>query len=480
MKQVSLVGLLALFIIFFPSQCKSNSFASPTSPTQQAEWTLMFYVDADNNLEEDALIDFNEMARVGSTDQVNVVVQMDRIGKYVPQTDTRYPFWTDTLRFRITKGMKPAPENALKDRIGEANMGDGKTLADFVSWSKKMFPARRYALIIWDHGQGWRGVLPPTEAVRAMATQSGLDPLSQPLVGDMRLGFPFRTPIGSPYRSLSYDETNKDKLYNREIQDSLKNILKEEKLDLLGFDACLMAMLETAYAMRDVAKVFVGSEELEPGSGWQYDEWLDMLVNNPKMDGQALGKVLVDSFRNAYGATENKEANRTTTLSAVDLSKVNQLADATTVLSKSLIQKFSSEKENIKAARDECFVYAPDALGDKHDYFLHIDLARFCERLIVHVRDQDLKKQAKVVRDLIEASVLRNYAGADRLGSFGSNGLAVYFPPDGATYCKDFLTEGGYENSRTKPGQPAPPFPVEFVETHYWADFLHVYFDNFK
>jgi len=440
----------------------------------------MLFVDGDNNLEEDALIDFTEMAQVGSTDQVNVIVQLDRIGKYVLKTDSRYPYWTDTLRFRITRGMKPAPENA-NDRIGEANMGAGKTLEDFVSWSKKMFPARRYALIIWDHGQGWRGVLPPTEEVRAMAAQSGLDPLSQPMVGNMRVGFPFRTPIGSPFRSLSYDETNKDKLYNREIQNSLKNILKEEKLDLLGFDACLMGMIETAYAMRDVAKVFVGSEELEPGSGWQYDDWLDLLINNPKMDGQALGKVLVDSFRKSYGtATEDKEPNPTTTLSAVDLSKIGQLADAITALSRSLIEKFSSEKENIKAARDECSVYAPNALRDGHDYFLHIDLARFCERLIVHIKDQELKKQAKFVRDLIEASILRNYAGADRQGSFGSNGLAIYFPPDGTTYCKDWLKEGGYENSRTKPGQPAPPFPVEFVETHYWADFLHVYFDNFK
>jgi len=449
-KQVSLAILLITITFFVPSECKTNSFTPKTSSSQQAEWTVMIFVDGDNNLEEDALIDFSEMARIGSTDEVNVIVQLDRIGKYVSQTNKKYPYWTDTLRFRMTKGIKASPESAFKDRIGEANMGAGETLADFVSWSKRMFPARRYALIIWDHGQGWRG-----------------------------RGFPFRTAIGSPFRSLSYDETDKDKLYNREIQDSLQNILKQEKLDFIGFDACLMAMVETVYALRDVSKVFVGSEELEPGSGWQYDDWLDTLTNNPRMDGQGLGKVLVDSFKKTYGPATDIQ-NLTTTLSAMDLSRAGQLADAITLLSKSLIAKFNSEKKNIKAARDECSVYAPNVLGDNHNYFLHIDLARFCDRLIAHTDDREIKDQASLVRKIIEAAVLRNYAGADRQGSFGSHGLAIYFPPDNSSYCNDRLKEDGYENSRTKPGQPAPPFPVEFVETHYWADFLHVYFDNFK
>ena len=97
----------------------------------------MVYINGDNNLEEDALIDFLEMARVGSTDEVNVVVQLDRIGKYVSKTDERFPYWTETLRFRVTKGMKPSREKcAQRSKLCEANMGAGKTLADFVAWTK--------------------------------------------------------------------------------------------------------------------------------------------------------------------------------------------------------------------------------------------------------------------------------------------------------------------------------------------------------
>jgi len=441
----------------------------------------MVYMNGDNNLEEDALIDFMEMARVGSTDEVNVVVQLDRIGKYV-KTDERFPYWTDTLRFRVTKGMQPARESALNEKLNEANMGDGKTLADFVAWAKRIYPAKRYALILWDHGQGWRGVLPPIDKLRTMISRSGVNLLSQPAVGKVRLGFPFRTAIGSPFRTLSYDETDRDKLYNQEVQLHLQRVLKEERLDLIGFDACLMAMVETAYAVRGVAGTFVASEELVPGTGMQYDDWLKLLTTNPTMDGHALGKVLVDSFEQRYGtAADGRDPNPRTTLSAVDLTKVDELAAAITALSKSLIAKFKSEKSNIRLARQVCSVYAPDVLGDGRDYFLHVDLARFCDELAARSRDEGIRNKAGAVSTILRSSVIRNYAGTGRRGTFGSHGLAIYFPPNGLTYKQDWLKEDGYENSRTRPTRRKPPvFPVEFVESHYWSDFLHVYFKHFR
>lgn len=482
-KRAGMIVLTIMFIVFSASPGKSASRIALDHKglTQASEWTVMIYMDGDNNLEEDALIDFIEMARIGSTNKVNIVVQFDRIGKYVPKTNEKYAYWTETLRFRVTRGMKPSRETALKDQqLGEANMGAGKTLADFVSWSKRTYPARRYALIFWDHGQGWRGVLSPTDEVRTIVSRSGVEPLSQPTIGNVRLGFPFRTAIGSPFRTLSFDETDKDKLYNQEIQLHLQQVLNGEKLDLIGFDACLMAMVETAYAMRGVANTFVASEDLEPGTGWQYDDWLRQLTTKPSMDGRELGKVLVDSFATRYGP-ESEFGDPTTTLSAVDLTKLDELADAITVLSKSLIANFDSEKANIKGARDQCSVYAPNALGDGRDYFLHIDLARFLEELIARLAHQQTKAKATAALQIFRSAVLHKYAGAARKGAFGSNGLATYFPANGSSYENDWLKEGGYENCRTRPaGQQAPIFPVEFVENHYWSDFLHVYFNNFR
>jgi hypothetical protein len=240
-------------------------------------------------------------------------------------------------------------------------------------------------------------------------------------------------------------------------------------------------MMETAYALRGVATTLAGSEELVPGTGFQYDEWLNVLINNPGMDGRALGKVLVDSFEQRYGtATEVRDPNPNTTFSAVDLTKMDQLAAAITTLSKTLIVKFNSEKSNIKSAREACSVYAPNVLGDGRDYFLHVDLARFCDELAARTRDQEIRDKAAAVSAIIRSSVLRDYAGAARRGTFGSHGLAIYFPPDGLAYKQDWLKEDGYENSRTRRGGKRPVFPVEFVESHYWADFLHVYFKHFS
>ena len=89
---------------------------------------------------------------------------------------------------------------------------------------------------------------------------------------------PDDTRLHGAFRYVSHDEDTGDKLYNREIQDSLAGLAQNAKIDVIGFDACLMSMLETAYALRDRGAVMVGSEELEPGDGWSYDNFLENLV----------------------------------------------------------------------------------------------------------------------------------------------------------------------------------------------------------
>ncbi|MGB2825071.1 MAG: clostripain-related cysteine peptidase, partial [Thermoplasmata archaeon] len=51
--------------------------AGPTVPLEDAEWTVMVYLDGDNNLEPYGLSDLAEMEAVGSVDGVNVIVLMD-------------------------------------------------------------------------------------------------------------------------------------------------------------------------------------------------------------------------------------------------------------------------------------------------------------------------------------------------------------------------------------------------------------------
>ncbi|MCX7806940.1 MAG: clostripain-related cysteine peptidase, partial [Planctomycetota bacterium] len=130
---------------------------STRTSERRAAWTFMVYMGADNNLEWAGIEDFLEMASVGSTADVNIVVQFDR----TPCFDTRYKNWSLANRFHIGAGMEPYPKCAVADwgdgrGAREVNMGDPRNLTDFVKWAAENFPAERYALVLWNHGGGWR------------------------------------------------------------------------------------------------------------------------------------------------------------------------------------------------------------------------------------------------------------------------------------------------------------------------------------
>jgi hypothetical protein len=405
----------------------------------------MIFMNGDNNLEENALQNFADIAKLGSTDAVKIVVQFDRNGQYA-YTD---PQWTQTLRFLVTKGMVPAPATAVED-IGEANMGDGPVLKAFVDWAKAKYPAHHYLLDIWDHGQGWRVMM---QSALAGATGTATNFRSMPMT---------QLRHAAPFRSISQDDTNGgDQLYNRKIQDALSGY----KVDVIGFDACLMSMLETAYAMRQVAHVMVASEELEPGEGWKYDDWLKRLEDTPSMDGAALGRMLVDSYHTTYGD------RAATTLAALDLSCADMLAMAVSGLADQLQGELRRNAKPIIQSRAQCAAYAPNVFGDGKDYFQHIDIGHFCEALRRVDKQQAVRQAADEVRAKLHRCVLANYASNLRRGKFGSTGIAIYFPKSGEIYKEDPYEQSGYEKENQL-------FPVEFVQRFHWADFLHAYFER--
>lgn len=420
---------------------------------QIADWTIMIFMNGDNNLEGDALINFRQLAEVGSSDKVNALVQFDRIAKYAHTT----PDWSQTLRFRVTKGMEPLPKFALQD-LGEVNMGDGRVLQDFVSWSRHQFPAKHYMLVIWDHGQGWRLLLDD------LSNDLSKTPRTRPRSSDTASGAETTTPLGTirgpGYRSISFDETNNDdRLYNSEIHDALRKALGNQTLDILGFDACVMSMVETAYAMRDVARYLVGSEELEPGTGWDYEDWFQRIGASSPQDGAALSKITVASYEDQYRIRDPE-----TTLSAIDLSGIDTLANSIDRFSAISMTKIDTELQTLVDARTATSRYGITLETDYKLY--HVDLGKFLEEVTARTKDNSVREAAIETRKLIDSVVVSNYAGAKRKGPFGSNGLAIYFPSNLFEYRTDPHAENGYEKSNKK-------YPVAFVSEHAWADFLH-------
>ena len=102
----------------------------------------MVYMAADNGMSDQSYIDLLEMAQVGSTSEVNVVVQVDH-----PETDS----WPRPRRLRV----EPNHLQLLAE-LPELDMADPATLTDFVRFSHNQYPAENYLLVLWDHGNGWQ------------------------------------------------------------------------------------------------------------------------------------------------------------------------------------------------------------------------------------------------------------------------------------------------------------------------------------
>lgn len=396
-----------------------------------ANWTLMVYLDADNNLESAGIDDFLEMAAVGSTKQVNIVVQMDRRAGY----DNSYGNWTDTRRFFVNKNDIPSMTPVMD--LGEQNMGDPNTLEDFVVWTVQNYPAQRYALSIWNHGAGWRDLIRQLER---RAVERG-------------------APAGVTLRTVAFDDTDGDELYMKEVQTALETAktkleergLTKVKLDVVGFDACLMGMIEVAYALRNTANFMVGSEWLEPGDGWPYDTILAELISTPTFDASDLSGMIVTKYGLAY--------NNGITQSSVDMSKIGNVVNKINTFTAAM----NTEWDAIERARNNTICYHiqgyPTCWG--------IDLWDFADKVYSEVTSSTIKTAAAELKNALDDFVVNEQHSSDQQGS---HGVAIYFPPTLSAFNND-PEHTGYVQGNTV-------FPVDFVFYNNWDEFLQSYYQN--
>jgi len=416
-------------------------------PPPPKPWTVMVFMNGKNNLEQDALDNFRQMASVPRpSDNLNLVVEFGRLKKGSP-TDAD---WGGVKRYLVKNGSQSTASTAvmdLADARANTDMGAPATLSDFLEWSRANYPAQHYMLVIWNHGQGWRIQTLQDIGKRSMFVRSQLALTEIENVS-----------VVGGYRAASYDDETGNFLYNSDIEEQLKKwSAAGPRLDVIGFDACLMAMIETGYAFRDVASVMVGSQELEPGSGWDYSKWLPGLVSNPSMSGQELASAIVESYKSVYGDSGE------TTLSAVGLDKIPGLVQAMKDFATALKGKLAREVKKIREARKGCTAY-----GDRSPDTPFVDLKQFLLKYAALTTDQALKAQAQRVIDLLAApAILDNYASEKRKGNYGSYGVSIYFPSDKAAFNADHYHRG-YVAGNTD-------HRVDYVDDGGWADFLQAY-----
>lgn len=285
---IAFAGVIAVAAVFVivPSSGgddDAQAIAIDTDVRDPGSWTFMVYMIGDTDLEPYALDDIGEMASVGSTDDVNIVALVDRSADYTTDPAVDLGDWEDTVAFLVEQD-----HLQIVDEPGELNMGDPATLADFVADTAAQFPADHYGLVLWDHGAGWPGMGPDET--------DGYDILTLP----------------------EMDEGLTDGLGRAGI----------DTLDLIGFDACLMSTYEVASVMSAHADYMVGSQELEPGHGWNYEE-LAVLTDDPGIAATDLGSAFIEGY--ALQADEWGTGSDIT-LAMLDLSKVADVQTAITAL----------------------------------------------------------------------------------------------------------------------------------------------------
>ncbi len=277
--------------------------------SKPAKWTVLVYMAGDDRnpggIEYAISQDLGEIKQVGSTDAVHFLAQTDDASG------------SASYRYRLRKGTDLASDR-LERFSGDLNTGSTKTLVDFVKWGLSLFPAERTALVLWGHGSGHDD----QDVYRA--SRGSMNPRTAARMAQRRLGFFSGTRRSileqGPTRGYGYDDTAGDFLDNVELRKALLQVTEivGRKLDILGFDACLMAMIEVAYQIRYAANILIASERTEPGDGWWYRRAFRALPAHPEMPPRELAGDIVRSYREAY--------QDDMTLSAIDLLRIPPLA----------------------------------------------------------------------------------------------------------------------------------------------------------
>lgn len=411
--------IMILTILLFLTGCSSNS-----SAIIPPDWTIMVYLDGDDEqLEASALVDFNEMekglyqADTNIKNNLNILVMVDRYtGGIETITDQGDSDWTDTRMYLVKPddNIKFFNSERLDDgsdiayhtlECGEKNMGAPSTLSDFIEFSIDKFPADHYALILWNHGGG--------------AQKKSLPKTQQ-----------------SPRKAICWDsDNNNDTLYLDELQQALSdNFSLNRKLDIIGFDACIMATIEIAYEFRDLVDYMVGSMNYIQDNGWSYDRIFGNITASA-MNPADFSTHIVKSYQ-AYIETHPATQGWGESISATDLSQISNLADKVNTLAVAIYEE--DKQISIEEIRENSLHYFEenhDSVSypyfDLHDLSKNINEGDFSLNLTTAAEDVITALSSSILYSYGDTAVIE-YTGQSRTAYYGtgsktSKGLSVFF-----------------------------------------------------
>ena len=342
-----------------------------------AEWTILLIMQGDNNLSYFMHQNIERLKKIGSSKQVNILVQWDEPVKHT------------TWRYKIGHNQLLDNASLLQD------MGDDPEaeLIDAARWAFTKYPAKKRALIFWNHGSG---------------------------ILDEKRNW-------KKHRGILYDFSSAKCLTNAGLLRSMKTIQQDVlaggMLDLIGMDACLMAMLEIAYQIKDFTKTFVASENIEHAPGWHYDAIFRQLTKTPKsLTAESLAHLIVRSFETLHKEHSNIYTQSIMDLTAIIALKENVAAFASTCLA---AEQQQALYKCINSARSSCTEFDKGHFIDLHDFY-RLLLKKITNNKTVSPQLRATLQELMVNGiSLIEKTVVGHTKGHTYKYS---HGLSIYYP----------------------------------------------------
>lgn len=370
-------GISLSLVVFSLNTAK----ADPTGSAGMKEWTFLVYLNGNNNLDSFGKLNMNQMEKVGSTKDINIVVQWASIKNKKTQ---RYYIVKDSDTNNVTS---PVVQN-----LGKVDMGDWKSLVEFVKWGVANYPAKHYFIDVWDHGSGWHDLRArgegPTRSLHAM--------------------------------DISWDDNSGNSITTEQLGMAMAESARAigHKVDLYASDACLMAMAEVANEMSDSVSIFGGSEETEPGAGWAYDEFLTKWAAIPNSTPAQVAGMLTETYVASYSGGSN--GTNDATFAVFDLGKMDVLNHAVANLGQNISHLDATAKAALVKSIDstQSFTYS--------DY---VDLGDFIK---VSGNLQGLEKGA--LDETLSAMNQFVLAHAETDNYKKSTGLSIWMPSSKSTF----------------------------------------------
>ena len=332
------------------------------------DWTIFVYI-CGADLESNAGLaseNMKEMVEASASSGVRFIVETGGASAWSNEASP------DELdRFEIVGGT-----STIVDRQPQASMGESQTLSDFLSWGLAAYPSAHVGLVFWDHG-------------------------------------------GGSITGVCFDELYESQsLTLRAIDDALNNTKDALPggFDFIGYDACLMGTLENANMLVPHARYMIGSQECEPGTGWDYKSIGTTLAANPAADMIELGKAICDGFYENCAADDQSEG---ATLALIDLSKIGALCSAFELYAEHLYDATDNEANFAPICR--AIDSAENFGGNNRNegYTNMVDLGGLVDA------GAQWSSSAQPVREAENAAVLYQVRGANHPQA---SGLSIYYP----------------------------------------------------